>query len=110
MMRKQNRILILAILGTLAMLGGGGLLLGAAARPATLAPGAARAVPPAAPHGAFTPTATPSGCSSLPVWQPGPPHPPAREYIQGAVGSDGKFYTAGGWVAGTPAVTNDASR
>ncbi|MGI8586155.1 MAG: Kelch repeat-containing protein [Chloroflexia bacterium] len=57
-----------------------------------------------------TGTATPIGCGALPAWQFGPPRNPAREYIQGAIGTDGKLYTAGGWSGANPPVLNDASR
>jgi len=85
MMRKQSSILTLAILGTLAMLAGVGLLLVGAARSEAQAPGNAAL---AAPQGAVTATPTAGGCGTLPAWQPGPPRLPAREYIQGATGSD----------------------
>ncbi|HUS13616.1 MAG TPA: kelch repeat-containing protein, partial [Chloroflexia bacterium] len=55
-------------------------------------------------------TATTTPCGAPSVWQAGPTRTPARELFQGAVGSDGKFYVAGGQNANGSVIYNDAAR
>ena len=56
-----------------------------------------------------TPTPTPT-CGPA-AWQSGPPQPPARYAIQGALGTDNKLYIAGGQSAdATPIVYDQVSR
>ena len=56
-----------------------------------------------------TATATPT-CGPA-AWQSGPPQPPARYAIQGALGTDNKLYIAGGQSAdATPIVYDQVSR
>jgi N-acetylneuraminic acid mutarotase len=43
-----------------------------------------------------TPTTTPTPTCGPAAWQSGPPQPPARYAIQGALGTDNKLYVAGG--------------
>ena len=43
-----------------------------------------------------TPTASPTPTCGPAAWQSGPPQPPARYAIQGALGTDNKLYIAGG--------------
>ena len=57
----------------------------------------------------FTPTATPT-CNPG-AWQAGPAQAPSRYAIQGVIGSDNMFYTAGGQTGdATPVVFNQVSR
>jgi hypothetical protein len=74
--------------------------------------GAGRGSGQASVRGGATLTPTPVGCGVLPVWQPGPSYAPARQYIQARIGDDGKYYMAGGWIAGPSGTTqtNDAAR
>ena len=63
---------------------------------------------------ADTPTPTPSSTTPTcgpAAWQSGPPQPPARYAIQGALGTDNKLYIAGGQSAdATPIVYDQVSR
>ncbi len=55
------------------------------------------------------PTATATTCAAQPAWQSGPSQAPGRYTQQGAVGSDGNFYVAGGQDAAN-AIVGDFSR
>ncbi len=58
-----------------------------------------------------TATATPTSTCGPAAWQSGPPQPPARYTIQGALGTDNMLYIAGGQTAdATPIVYDQVSR
>jgi len=56
-----------------------------------------------------TPTVTPTVCG-VGVWSAGPPLDPGRYAIQGAVGTDGKFYTATGLDASSTPLPSELAR